>query len=160
MCLSSCLKCSVSCGTGIQVRKIECISGPSNSNGGGGGALAVGSGGPSAGIGMDVGSNGNGDTNDSRGSGTSNSGGGAVAAALAGGGSGGGVGGSGAAAAVTECNLNTKPTETQQCTTGIVCSNSDDETEDGSDEHYDNEHISSEVLLNIYTIFMQYTVYI
>lgn len=135
MCLSSCLKCSVSCGTGIQVRKIECISGPSN-----GGALAVGSGGPGAGIGnID-------DTNDSRG------GIGAVAAAMAGG----GVGGSGAAAAVAECNLNTKPTETQQCTTGIVCSNSDDETEDGSDEHYDNEHISSEVLLNIYTIFMQY----
>lgn len=142
MCLSSCLKCSVSCGTGIQVRKIECISGQS----GGGGVLVVGGGGFGVGIGMDVGSNGSWIKDGNLPAASNIKGAGADGPTIVGSG-----GGGSGAAAVAECNLNTKPTETQQCTTGIVCSSSDDETEDGSDEHYDNEHISSEVLVNVYT---------
>lgn len=183
MCLlCSCLKCSVSCGTGIQVRKIECIANDQNSVGNGAGdrsdsaaaelltasGIAAGDGALTVVVGGDGSSdddisqndgNANGNSgssisigninadevsNDGR-AGTRNSNNknknkniikdnsemdtGSVAMA-----------GSGAG-----CDPNSKPTEMQQCTTGIACTNTEDDEDDGSDEHYDNEHISSEV---------------
>lgn len=106
------LKCSVSCGTGIQVRKIECIAGESSNIN---------------------------DKNDSR-IGENRNGNNSI----------GGSGDDGPGvtmlntATITECELSTKPAERQSCTTGITCSNTDDETEDESEEH---EQISSEVFL-------------
>lgn len=112
------MKCSVSCGTGIQVRKIECITGESGN----------------------IDDRNDGRIGDNRNGNNSNGTGGddGPAVAMLG-------GGVAAAATITECESSTKPVERQSCTTGITCSNTDDEIEGDSDEHDNNEQISSEV---------------
>lgn len=183
-------KCSVSCGTGIQVRKIECnanghksvgngvddtndddVAAPSaiDAEDGAGDARPMAAGIANDGTGVDfAGDNtstgsmsnsyiandaaadsrtGKNPTNNSNKKKTIKDIGETDAGALA-------TTRTGASAATMQCDPNNKPADTQPCTTGIICAaEMEDDTDDGSDEHYDNEHISSEEvheLLNSY----------